>query len=147
MKNLKSLLFVVCYLLLATPAFLLTPSSLLAAPLPLGNTPIQGTGVFQTGNVNAQLGNFISTVINSITVVSGLAFLLFFVIAGLKWITSSGEKGRAEEAKTELTQTAIGLIVVAVSYFIAGIVGGVVGIDILNPCKLLDPTGALRICN
>ncbi len=109
-----------------------------ADEITLGPSPITGFGKFQTEAPASQLTNFISTIINVITVTAGLAFLLYFVIGGLKWITSSGEKARAEEAKTELTQAAIGLIVVAVSYFIVGIVGGVVGIDILNPGKLLD---------
>lgn len=108
----------------------------LLAQIDLG--PIEGAGKFQTGTgLEGKLGEFISTIINVVTVVAGLAFLLYFAIGGLKWITSSGEKAKAEEAKTELTQAAIGLIIVAVSYFIAGIVGGVVGIDILNPGKLL----------
>lgn len=109
----------------------------LAADITLGPSPITGLGKFQTDTPASQLANFISTIINVITITAGLAFLLYFAIGGLKWITSSGEKARAEEAKTELTQAAIGLIVVAVSYFIVGIVGGVVGIDILNPGKLL----------
>ncbi len=100
-------------------------SPVFAADIPLG--PIEGTGEFQkSGTALSQLGPFISTMVNVITVTAGLAFLLYFAIGGLKWITSSGEKAKAEEAKTELTQAAIGLIVVAVSYFIAGIVGGVV---------------------
>ena len=115
----------------------------LLAQVELGT--IKGTGQFQTGEVQTKLGDFISTIINVVTVMAGLAFLLYFAIGGLKWITSSGEKAKAEEAKTELTQAAIGLIVVAVSYFIAGIIGGVVGIDILNPSKLLDPTGYFGI--
>lgn len=106
----------------------------LLAQVELGT--IKGTGGFQTGDYTL-LNKFISTIIGVITVVAGLAFLLYFAIGGLKWITSSGEKARAEEAKTELTQAAIGLIVVAVSYFIAGIIGGVVGIDIFNPLKVL----------
>ena len=134
------------FLLVTTNYYLLlfVTSSDVFAQIDLGN--ITGTGQFQTGNVNSQLGNFLSTVINTITVMAGLAFILYFAIGGLKWITSSGDKSRAEEAKTELTQAAIGLIVVAVSYFIVGIVGGVVGIDILNPCKLLDPAGILNVC-
>ncbi len=138
MKKLNlSLITVPVFLFLAAPyAF--------AQDITLG--PISGTGQFQTSNPETQLGKFISTIINTITVIAGLAFILYFVIAGLKWITSSGDKARAEEAKTELTQTAIGLIIVAVSYFIVGIVGGVVGINILNPSCLLDPTGALGIC-
>lgn len=133
-------------LLLSPLPFLIMTRNVLAADLPLGG-PITGTGQFQQGAPQTMLGNFISTIVNMLTVIAGLAFLLYFVLAGLKWITSSGDKGKAEEAKTELTQTAIGLIVVAVAYFIAGIIGGVVGIDILNPCKLLDPTGVLSVCH
>lgn len=105
--------------------------------LPLG--PIEGVGQFQKGGADAfrQLGPFISTIITAITVVAGLAFVLYFMLGGLKWITSSGDKGKAEEAKSELTQGAIGLIVVLVSYFIAGIIGGVLGFDILSPLKTL----------
>lgn len=111
-------------------------SKVLAADVDLG--PIQGIGDFQkaTGS-EGMLSKFMTTIITSITVVAGMAFVLYFIIGGFKWITSSGDKSKAEEAKTELTQAAIGLIVVAVSYFIAGIVGGVVGIDLLNPGKLL----------
>lgn len=110
--------------------------SVFAADLELGG--IEGVGEFQTGGkLETKLGDYISTTITALTVTAGLAFILYFMIGGFKWITSSGDKNKAEEAKTELTQAAIGLIVVAVSYFIAGIVGGVVGIDILNPGKVL----------
>ena len=104
----------------------------------LGN--IVGVGKFQpSGTPETQLGTFMSTIITAITVTAGMAFIIYFIIGGFKWITSSGDKSKAEEAKTELPQAAIGLIVVAVSYFIAGIVGGVVGIDILNPSTILFP--------
>ena len=101
--------------------------------------PIKGVGEFQQGGPTAfcQLGKFISTIITTITVVAGLAFILYFMLGGLKWITSSGDKSKAEEAKAELTQGAIGLIIVLVSYFIVGIIGGVVGFDILSPIKTL----------
>lgn len=123
--------------ILSTVYLLLATATAHAQTITLGPSPITGLGKFQTDAPASQLTNFISTIINVITITAGLAFLLYFAIGGLKWITSSGEKARAEEAKTELTQAAIGLIVVAVSYFIVGIVGGVVGIDILNPGKLL----------
>lgn len=109
-----------------------------AAPQNLG--PIEGVGQFQQGagaGASDLLGSFLSTLVTTLTLVAGLAFILYFVLGGIKWITSSGDKGKAEEARNELTQAAIGLVVVAVSYFIAGIVGGVVGIDILNPAATL----------
>lgn len=101
---------------------------------------VVGVGNFQKGaRPEDQLGSFMSTMVTAITVTAGMAFVIYFIVGGFKWITSSGDKSKAEEAKTELTQAAIGLIVVAVSYFIAGIVGGVVGIDILNPSTILFP--------
>jgi len=124
--------------------FLATASLAHAADIPLND--ITGVGQFQVAKPQDQLGTFVSTMVNTVTVMAGLAFILYFAMGGLKWIVSSGDKGRAEEAKTELTQSAIGLIVVAVSYFIVGIVGGVVGINILNPSCLLDPTHAFGIC-
>jgi hypothetical protein len=45
-----------------------------------------------------------------------------------------------EEAKSQMTNAVIGLIIMIVSYFIIGILGGVLGIDILNPLKLLGIT-------
>lgn len=105
----------------------------------LGN--ITGIGKFQDyAKPETQLETFITTIVTAITVTAGMAFIIYFIVGGFKWITSSGDKSKAEEAKTELTQAAIGLIVVAVSIFIAGIVGGVVGINILNPLKILFPT-------
>lgn len=100
---------------------------------------ITGTGTFMQGGATQYtlLGNFISTMINVITVVAGLAFVLYFALGGLKWLMASGDKGKVEEAKTELTNAALGLVVVVVSYFIVGIVGGVLGLNLLNPLKLL----------
>jgi len=110
-----------------------------AGKIELGD--VVGVGDFQKSvKPENQLETFITTIVTAITVTAGMAFVIYFIIGGFKWITSSGDKGKAEEAKTELTQAAIGLIVVAVSIFIAGIVGGVVGINLLNPLKILFPT-------
>jgi len=111
-----------------------------AAPVNLGSDSIQGVGKFQTGQPESNLGVFISTVVTALTVVSSLAFLLYFILGAFKWITSSGDKGQTEEAKTQMTQAVTGLVVVVVSIFVAGILGGILGVDILNPGKLIGIT-------
>lgn len=119
--------------------------SLLTAAINLGptNEPIKGTGKFQQINPDSLLGSYISTIITTLTVVGGLAFIIFFFMAAFKWILSSGDKNMTEEAKSQMTNAAIGLIIIIVSYFIIGILGGVLGLDILNPGKLLAiPTPA-----
>ena len=111
-----------------------------AADIPLGSG-ITGTGPFQAvldqGATQTQLGTLLSNLITTVTVVGSLAFVVYFTIGGLKWITAGGDKNKVSEAQTQMTQAAIGLIVIVVSFFIIGIVGAVLGIDILNPFKTL----------
>lgn len=115
-------------------------SQVLAADIPLG-TGITGTGPFQTvldrGATQTQLGTLLSNLITTLTVVGSLAFVVYFTLGGLKWIIAGGDKAKVSEAQTSMTQAAIGLIVIVVSFFIIGIVGAVLGIDILNPFKTL----------
>lgn len=113
--------------------------SVYAAPIQLGQ-PIWGIGKYQQGadvHAGTLLTDFLSSIITTLTVVASLAFSIFFIIGGLKWITSGGDKAKAEEAKTQMTQAAIGLIVVVVSYFIIGIISNILGLDILDPATVL----------
>lgn len=85
----------------------------------------------------APLGKFFSTLIGFLTGLAGLMFMLYFILAALSWITAGGEKGKIESAKSQMTNAAIGLIIVVATYAIVGVVGGVLGLDILNPGKTL----------
>jgi len=115
--------------------------SIFAADIDLGG--ITGVGKFQDAatvtNPKESFGILISSLISTITIIGGLAFLIYFIVGGLKWITSGGDKGKVSEAQTQMTQAAVGLIVIVVSYFLTGIVGSVLGLNILNPFKVLFP--------
>jgi cytochrome bd-type quinol oxidase subunit 2 len=110
-----------------------------AASKPLGT--FKGVGPFQQvkddASVGTGLGNLISQIVTVFTVLAGIFFVIYFMIGAFKWITSGGDQNKTEEAKRQLTQAAIGIIVVAVSYFIVSIVGGVLGLNILNPAATL----------
>ena len=113
---------------------------ILAKEVSLGQ-PIEGIGEYQKnagGNTGSLLTDFLSSIITTLTVVASLAFAIYFIIGGLKWITSGGDKTKAEEAKTQMTQAAIGLIVVVISFFIIGIISNILGLDILDPAKVLQ---------
>ncbi|KKS93149.1 MAG: hypothetical protein UW68_C0021G0022 [Candidatus Collierbacteria bacterium GW2011_GWB1_44_6] len=115
-------------------------SQVFAADIDVG-TGITGTGPFQVvmdqGATKTALGDFLSNIITTITVVGGLAFVIYFFIGSLKWITAGGDKTKVSEAQQQMTQAAIGLIAIVASFFIVGIVGAVLGIDILNPFETL----------
>lgn len=113
-----------------------------AAQIDVGG--IKGIGPFgfeneavSGGSTQTQLSNILSTVITALTVVGGLAFVVFFTLGGLKWLTAGGDKSKVEEAKTQMTQGVIGLVAMVAGLFVVGIVGNILGIDILNPFSTL----------
>lgn len=113
-----------------------------AAAIPIGG-PIEGSGIFGThlggGVLPTRVGDIISSIISTMSVIGGLAFVIFFFLGALKWISAGGDKGKVQEAQSQMTNGVIGLVALTAGYFIVGIVGGVLGLDILNPIKILFP--------
>lgn len=116
---------------------------------PLGGQRIEvpGNPLFQPGPLTKYSGAagggvplqaLFSVILGFFTIIGGFLFLLYFVMGALSWITAGGDKGKIEHARSQLVNAAIGLIVVIVAQFITGIVGGVLGLDILNPVKSLS---------
>ena len=86
----------------------------------------------------AAIEKLTSNVLVVLTIVSGMAFVLYFLLGGLSWITAGGDKGKIEASKAKMTNGAIGMIVIAVSYAVVWIVGKALGIDILNPGTIIS---------
>lgn len=105
------------------------------------------TGVFDPGaDPFASLDNILSLIITFLTVLAGLAFLLYFIFGGLQWTLAGGDQGKVDSAKTQMTNGAIGLIIVVISYGIMAVIGQVLGLKLLNPGEViesqLDPNGS-----
>jgi hypothetical protein len=84
----------------------------------------------------------ISNLIGVLTVVGGLFFIINFFMGALGWITAGEDTGKVEKARTRITHAAIGLVLVVAAYGIVGLVGNVIGLDILNigdALKALNP--------
>lgn len=94
-----------------------------------------GSGI--EGSTSA-VEKLISNVLIVLTIVAGISFALYFLLGGLNWITAGGDKGKIDKAKGMMTNGAIGLIVIAVSYAITFIVGKALGLDILNPGTIIN---------
>lgn len=106
-------------------------------------TPITAPGGYnpqgsEIGDATSSLEKLISNVLVVLTVVAGISFALYFLLGGLNWITAGGDKGKIDKAKGMMTNGAIGLVVIAVSYAISWIVGKALGIDILNPGTIIN---------
>jgi len=104
-------------------------------PLPEGYDPgVTGKDVSPAA---ATLTKIFSNTFGVLTIVGGLMFILYFVLGGIAWLTSSGQRENVEKAKSQMTNAAIGLIIVVASYAISFIIGKVLGIDILNPGRYI----------
>ena len=118
---------------LASSLYLLSP---IAAKAAITNTAVPGGS--SPDSSPKQFAVTIATLWQTIILVGGLAFLLYFLLGGLNWITAGGDKGKIETAKKMMTSGATGMIVIAVSYSIVWIVGKALGIDILNPGAIIS---------
>ncbi len=84
------------------------------------------------------LETIISNTIGLMTVLAGLFFIYQFVLASLNWVTSGGEKGKLEQSRNQMLNASIGLILVIGAYAVIGLIGRVVGLDLLEPAKMLQ---------
>lgn len=105
-------------------------------------TQITTPGGYQPGGgiegSTSAVEKLISNVLVVLTVVAGISFTLYFLLGGLNWITAGGDKGKIEKAKGMMTNGAIGLVVIAVSYAVTWIVGKALGLNILEPGTLIN---------
>ena len=74
----------------------------------------------------------IATLWQTIILVGGLAFILYFLLGGITWITAGGDKGKIEEARSKITNGIIGLAVVASAWAIYLLIDYFFGIGIVK---------------
>ncbi len=84
-----------------------------------------------------RINTLFSRVIGALTITAGLAFIIYFTIGGLTWITAGGDQQKVDAAKKYMTNGVTGLIIVVASYAIIGLVGSVLGFDILDPAQII----------
>ncbi len=61
--------------------------------------------------------------------ISALLALIFLIFSGIQWITSQGDPNKIAAAKSRLLYSIIGLIVVAISFFVVRAVLTILGAD------------------
>ncbi|MBT4124102.1 MAG: hypothetical protein HN981_02705 [Candidatus Pacebacteria bacterium] len=129
--------------ILTTPLFL-TISSVINAQSPPSGSSVFGTinppagvdkyNAASSGGIGLIL--FASNGIKIATTVAGVWVMLNFILAGWKYVVSSGDSKAHSEATTMMTNSVIGLAIIVGSYTIAAIFGLIFFGDatyILNP--------------
>jgi hypothetical protein len=118
----------------------------------LGNIGGEGLGPF--GKISESLSgsgaqglqkvtDAVSAIIGVMTLGASIWFIFQFLIGGLKWITSSGDKGKLQEARDRITNAFIGLVVVVAGWAILALTGRFFDFDILmnNPEQIIQSLG------
>lgn len=104
-----------------------TASKTLAA---ITNTAVPGGD--NPESAPTQFAITMATLWQTIIIVGGLAFLLYFLWGGLNWIMAGGDKGKLEESKSRITQGLVGLAILAASYVVVKFLESAIGLDLLN---------------
>jgi len=126
MKRLFALISPLLYFISPKLAFAQTPAPGAGGPInlcPEGQFDIVCR--INTGNFGGVLG----TLVIVIFIIAIIIALIWLIIGGIKWITSSGDASKVEGARNQIIAAIIGLVVVFLAFFAINILLGIFGID------------------
>jgi len=76
--------------------------------------------------------NLISRLLGVVMVLAALLLLLYLIWGAIEWISSGGDKSKVEKARNRITQSVIGMIVLAASLALFMTVQAFIGINVFN---------------
>lgn len=95
-----------------------------------GNRSLQAPSGIPTGGLEGDGGKIIQNSLTVLMVITIILVLFFLIWAGIKWITSEGDKQKVQSARSTLTYAIIGLVIVFLSFFILSIFNFLFGINL-----------------
>ena len=96
-----------------------------------------GSDSAEDGNALTNLETIISRLIGALTVLASIFFIVYFVLGAFTWVTAGGDASKIQKSRDQMVQGVMGMIVIVISYAVVGMIGTVIGIDILNPAAEL----------
>lgn len=88
--------------------------------------------VFEAAKAGSYFGTTLSGLLGGIMLIGSLMVLLYLLWGGIEWITSGGDQSKVSKARDKITQSVIGLIVLASSTAIFIILQSFLGIEVIN---------------
>lgn len=86
----------------------------------------------ELSGASTTFGGFVSSILQASMIVAAVIVLLYFVWAGIDWITAGGDSGKIEKARTKITQSIIGIIVLASVVALFALLQNFLGIKVFN---------------
>ena len=75
----------------------------------------------------------ISRIIGGLTIIGGIFFVVYFMLASFTWVTAGGDAGKIQKSRDQMVQGVLGLIIIIIAYSVVSAIGTVIGINVLNP--------------
>lgn len=85
---------------------------------------------------NEAIPKFISWLL----LIATVAFVIFFLVGGIRWITSQGDKNQIETARKQITYAFFGLLISFSVFLIVKLIGSVFGLTGLENLNISLPT-------
>ena len=96
---------------------------------------------FTAANAGVGAENLISTIVGFLTIISGLAFIVYLIIAGFNWITAGPDMEKVKKAQSNITNAITGLLIVIIAYAVTAALGALFGSSIPQPATILNRLG------
>lgn len=109
----------------------------LSPPTPIGIFRSPGRSYSGYGSLSGNISLLISNIIGFITLIAGLAFIMYFMIGAINWITSAGDTTKTQKARTMIINALIGLIITVLAYPSALVVSRLLGVPLAEPGELI----------
>lgn len=77
-------------------------------------------------------GGAVSAIVSILIILAIVLALIYLVYGGIKYITSGGDKGKIDAARSHITAAIIGLLIALATFFIVGLLLGLFGLSINN---------------
>ena len=86
---------------------------------------------------NGQAGSgllvFLSNLFKLAGVIGGIYMVFQIIIAGYSYLSANGDPKNTEKAWAQIWQSLLGMVIIGSAFVLAGVIGRITGINILNP--------------
>jgi len=84
-------------------------------------------------NATTRASSFISGIINFFFILGAIYFIFYAIFSGMAIISSGGDEKKLAAAKTQLTNSLVGFVIILSVYAILGFIAKFFDINLLNP--------------
>lgn len=94
-----------------------------------------GIAKFNTDTPLTSLELWISRLFGLVTTIGSIVFIFMFFYGAFRWLSGGDDSAKIGKARDQMVQGVIGMIIMVAGYAIIGLIGAMIGIDILNPAE------------